>query len=155
MNKIMDLRKKRASIWNEAKAFLDVHRGEDGLLSDEDSAVYEKMEADVVKLGQEIQRLEEQARIEVDVYRTPEVCEPLPPMEEVRNASIKMDIQEAYKILMEMDAMLSEFESIVCGHDPHDEKRKDACCLCDEARMVTGLAYENLQKILRIKNCVI
>ena len=58
MNKILSLREKRANLWNEAKAFLDSHRGEDGLISAEDNATYEKMEADVVALGKEIERLE-------------------------------------------------------------------------------------------------
>ena len=51
MNKILALREKRANLWNEAKAFLDSHRDEDGLISAEDNATYEKMEADVVALG--------------------------------------------------------------------------------------------------------
>ena len=58
MNQILALREKRANLWNEAKAFLDNHRGEDGLISAEDNATYEKMEADVVALGKEIERLE-------------------------------------------------------------------------------------------------
>ena len=58
MNQILSLREKRANLWNEAKAFLDSHRGEDGLISAEDNATYEKMEADVVALGKEIERLE-------------------------------------------------------------------------------------------------
>ena len=58
MNQIISLREKRANLWNAAKAFLDSHRGEDGLISAEDNATYEKMEADVVALGKEIGRLE-------------------------------------------------------------------------------------------------
>ena len=58
MNQILSLREKRAHLWNEAKAFLDSHRSEDGLISAEDNATYEKMEADVVALGKEIERLE-------------------------------------------------------------------------------------------------
>ena len=58
MNQILSLREKRANLWNETKAFLDSHRGEDGLVSAEDNATYEKMEADVVALGKEIERLE-------------------------------------------------------------------------------------------------
>lgn len=64
MNKILALREKRANLWNEAKAFLDNHRGEDGMISAEDTATYEKMEADVVALGKEIERLERQAAID-------------------------------------------------------------------------------------------
>ena len=58
MNKILELREKRAKTWDAAKAFLDTKRGENGLISAEDSATYEKMEADVVALGNEIDRLE-------------------------------------------------------------------------------------------------
>lgn len=47
MNQILALREKRANLWNQTKAFLDSHRGEDGMVSAEDNATYEKMEADV------------------------------------------------------------------------------------------------------------
>ena len=56
MAKINELREKRAKIWEQAKAFLDSHRNEKGILSAEDTAVYEKMEKDIVDLGHEIER---------------------------------------------------------------------------------------------------
>ena len=31
MNQILALREKRANLWNQTKAFLDSHRGEDGI----------------------------------------------------------------------------------------------------------------------------
>ena len=31
MNQILALREKRANLWNQTKAFLDSHRGEDGM----------------------------------------------------------------------------------------------------------------------------
>ena len=65
MNKILELREKRAKAWDAAKAFLDAKRGNDGLLSAEDTATYDRMEADVVNLGKEIDRLERQAAIEM------------------------------------------------------------------------------------------
>ena len=64
MNQILTLREKRANLWNETKAFLDSHRDQDGMVSAEDNATYEKMEADVVALGKEIERLERQAVID-------------------------------------------------------------------------------------------
>jgi len=42
MNKILDLREKRAKLWDSTKAFLDSRRNENGLLSAEDTATYEK-----------------------------------------------------------------------------------------------------------------
>jgi len=58
MNQILALREKRAKAWEDAKAFLDSKRGSDGMLSAEDNASYEKMEAEVVNLGKEVERLE-------------------------------------------------------------------------------------------------
>ena len=58
MNKVLELREKRAKSWEAAKAFLDTKRGTDGIVSGEDTATYEKMEADVVSLGKEIDRLD-------------------------------------------------------------------------------------------------
>ena len=64
MNQILELREKRARAWDAAKAFLDSKRGNDGMLSAEDAATYDRMEADVVALGREVERLERQAAID-------------------------------------------------------------------------------------------
>ena len=64
MNQILSLREKRAKAWDAAKAFLDAKRGSDGLISAEDAATYDRMEAEVVNLGKEIERLERQASID-------------------------------------------------------------------------------------------
>lgn len=69
MNTILELREKRAKAWEGAKAFLDSKRGNDGLLSGEDTGVYERMEADVMNLGKEIERLERQASIDAELSR--------------------------------------------------------------------------------------
>jgi len=60
MSKIQELREQRAKVWEQAKTFLDEHRQENSLIKAEDNAVYEKMEEEVVNLGNEIQRLERQ-----------------------------------------------------------------------------------------------
>jgi HK97 family phage major capsid protein len=64
MSKIIELRDKRAKAWEAAKAFLDSKRGANDMLSAEDAAVYDKMEAEVVDLGKEIERLARQQTIE-------------------------------------------------------------------------------------------
>ncbi|MDF2672417.1 MAG: phage major capsid protein [Clostridiales bacterium] len=69
MNKILELREKRAKLWDSTKAFLDSKRNENGLLSAEDTATYEKMEADVVNLGKEIDRLERQAALDLELSK--------------------------------------------------------------------------------------
>lgn len=69
MSKVLELREKRAKAWEAAKAFLDTKRGHDGLISAEDTATYEKMEADVVSLGKEIDRLERQNALDLELSR--------------------------------------------------------------------------------------
>ena len=69
MNKIIELRKKRAEVWDRAKAFLDIKRGDDGLISAEDNTTYEKMEKEVVNLGKEIERLERQQAIDLELSK--------------------------------------------------------------------------------------
>lgn len=64
MTAILELREKRAKAWDAAKAFLDSRRDSNGLVSAEDNATYERMEADVINLGKEIERLERQAAID-------------------------------------------------------------------------------------------
>ena len=44
-------------------------RGSDGLISAEDNATYERMEADVVALGKEIERLQRQAAIDAELAK--------------------------------------------------------------------------------------
>ncbi len=69
MANVMELRTKRAQLWEGAKAFLDSHTDKDGKLSAEDAAAYDKMEADVVALGKDIERLERQAAIDAEMAR--------------------------------------------------------------------------------------
>ena len=69
MSKILELREKRSKLWDSTKAFLDSRRNENGLLSPEDTSTYEKMEADVVNLGKEVDRLERQAALDLELSK--------------------------------------------------------------------------------------
>ena len=69
MNKILELREKRNKIWNTAKEFLDQKRGADGFVPAEAAAEYDKMEADMVALGKEIERLERQAAYDLEMSK--------------------------------------------------------------------------------------
>lgn len=60
MSRIQELREKRATVWEQAKKFLDERRQESGLISPEDNATYEKMEQEVIDFGKEVERLERQ-----------------------------------------------------------------------------------------------
>lgn len=53
---ITELYNKRASAWEEAKNFLDTHTQENGTMTAEDAATYEKMEADISNLSKQIER---------------------------------------------------------------------------------------------------
>ena len=66
---ILELREKRAKAWEAAKAFLDSHRKENGILSAEDDAAYTKMEQEITDLGKEIERLERQEALDAELNR--------------------------------------------------------------------------------------
>lgn len=66
---ILELREKRAKAWEAAKAFLDSHRKENGVLSAEDDAAYTKMEQEITDLGKEIERLERQEALDTELSR--------------------------------------------------------------------------------------
>lgn len=53
-----ELQVKRAKAWDDCKAFLESHRNDNGVLSAEDNATYDKMVAVVDSIGAEIERIE-------------------------------------------------------------------------------------------------
>ena len=56
MSKLLELYEKRGKAVADARAFLDAKRGTGDILSAEDSTAYDKMEAEIVALGREIER---------------------------------------------------------------------------------------------------
>jgi HK97 family phage major capsid protein len=66
---INELREKRNTAWNAAKAFLDSHRTEKGTLTAEDDATYTRMEQDIADLGKEIARLERQEALDAELSK--------------------------------------------------------------------------------------
>ena len=65
---IQELREKRNTAWNAAKAFLESHRTEKGTLTAEDDATYTRMEQDIADLGKEIARLERQEALDAETW---------------------------------------------------------------------------------------
>ena len=53
---IQELMEKRAKVWEAAKNFVDTHENENGVLSAEDSATYERMESEIEDLTKAIDR---------------------------------------------------------------------------------------------------
>lgn len=72
MNKLIELREKRAKAWENTKAFLESKRDESGIVSDEDTATYEKMEAEVLALTREIELLERQQEMDAKFRSVPD-----------------------------------------------------------------------------------
>lgn len=64
---VIELRTKRAHAWEAAKAFLDSHRKENGLLSAEDDNTYSRMEDEITALGKEINRLERREALDAEL----------------------------------------------------------------------------------------
>jgi len=64
MDNIPQLMEKRANLWYQAKAFLESKKTPDGMVSHEDAAVYDKMEAELISIGDQIDRLERQKGLE-------------------------------------------------------------------------------------------
>lgn len=66
---VNELREMRANAWENAKNFLDTHRDEKGMLSAADVATFDKMEAEIVGLGEEIKRNERGMALEAELSR--------------------------------------------------------------------------------------
>lgn len=91
---IIEMRKRRGEIWEQAKNFLDTHRNDSGILSAEDTATYERMEQEIVDLGHEIERQERFEALEREMYS--------PTSQPIRNAPENCDTKigkssDAYK----------------------------------------------------------
>ena len=67
---VNELRENRARAWEQAKQFLDSHRDEKGMLSAKDVATYEKMEQEIIGLGEEIKRNERGLALDAELSRT-------------------------------------------------------------------------------------
>lgn len=63
----IELRDKRAKLWNTMKGFLDTRRGDKDVLSAEDDATYNAMEKEMSSLTNEIRRMERMDAIEAEL----------------------------------------------------------------------------------------
>lgn len=112
MSQILELTEKRAKAWEAAKAFLDAKRGADGFVSAEDSATYEKMEADVQNLTKEIERLARQQAIDDQLAKaTSTPITNMPKTQIETEAEKPFRARDEYKQAM-VTALRSEFRTI-------------------------------------------
>ena len=121
MNRILELREKRAKAWDAAKAFLDSRRDADGMISAEDSATYDKMEADVIALGHEIERLERQANIDNELNRatsTPLTEKPDTTVPAEKTGRNSKEYKDAFWKILRSEAIPREvFNALEVGED--------------------------------------
>ena len=121
MNKILELREKRAKAWEAAKAFLDTKRGSDGLVSAEDAQMYDRMEEDIMNLGKEIQRLERQEALDAELNRpinTPILGKPSVPGMESKEGRASDEYKNAFWNAMRSKAPTQEvMNSLSVGTD--------------------------------------
>ena len=106
---IHELRETRARAWEQAKAFLDSHREEDGLISAENVAKFEAMEAELMNLGKQIRILEQREAFDAELARpvgTPLVNQP------GTGADLKVGrASDAYKTAM-LTALRTNFRQV-------------------------------------------
>lgn len=66
---IIEMREKRAKLWNTMEGFLDTHRNDKGVLSAADDATYSAMEQDLNDLSNEIRRMERRNAMEAELNK--------------------------------------------------------------------------------------
>ncbi len=96
MSKILEMRQKRAEVWDKARAFLDERTNESGVMSAEDSQQYERMEQEVVDLGHTIDRMERAEQMEREMNEP--VCQPLASRPEKRPGGRTGRATDEYKL---------------------------------------------------------
>ena len=148
MNQIMTLREKRAKLWEDTKAFLDSHRGEDGMVSAEDNATYEKMETDVVALGKEIERLERQAAIDRELDKPTAsalVSKPMSPKPEQKAGRASDEYRKAFWNQMRGRVTPEVYNALQVG-----TLSEGGYTVPDEfdRQLVAGLEEENIMRAL-------
>ena len=109
MTTIMDLRNKRASLWEQTKSFLETHRNENGMVDAASVEQYDRMTADVKALSAEIQRLEDQMALDAQLSAPTSAPVQMKPM--ARKDNVKPTASEEYSKAF-WDAMRSEMRSI-------------------------------------------
>lgn len=108
---ILELREKRNTAWNAAKAFLDSHRTEKGTLTAEDDATYGRMEQEINDLGKEIARLERQEQMEAELSKPVNTPLTTKPGMSKKKEDKTGRASDAYKVAM-LDAIRSNFKRV-------------------------------------------
>lgn len=144
---ILELREKRAKAWEAAKAFLDSHRNDKGVLSAEDDATYSRMEQEITDLGKEVARLERQEALEAELNKPvgkpltgkPETAKPENKVGRASNA-YKEDFGRHLRGRTPIHNVLSESVDADGGYLVPEEFEKQIVTGLSEANVIRSLA---------------
>ena len=142
---IIELKTKRANLWEETKKFLETHTDADGKMAAADAETYEKMEADIAEMGKTIDRLEKQA--EMDAKLAMPTAKPL--TGKPGTAEKKGTASDEYRMAM-LTALRSNFRTVSNvlqegvdasgGYLVPDEYDRRLVDVLDEENIMRGLA---------------
>ena len=143
---IIEMREKRAKLWNTMEGFLDTHRNDKGVLSAEDDATYATMEKDLNDLSNEIRRMERRDAIEAELNKP--VNQPITAQPERREAEKPGRASNAYKEdfgrhlrgKAPIHNVLSESSDQDGGYLVPEEFERDIVTGLDEANVIRSIA---------------
>ena len=149
MDKILELRAKRAALWQKAKDFLDSHTDEDGRLTAEDAAVYDSMEAEVVAMKQAIDRLERQAAVDAELSKP--TSEPITSQPKMEGAAKGFRASDEYRQAM-LAAMRTGFRQVSnVLQEGIDQQGGYLVPVEYDSRLIDVLTEENIMRTLGTK----
>ena len=144
---IIEMREKRAKLWNTMEGFLDTHRNDKGVLSAEDDATYSAMERDMTDLSNEIRRMERRDAMEAELNKP--VGKPLTGMPEKADTdekkgrasnAYKEDFGRHLRGRTPIHNVLSESTDADGGYLVPEEFERDIVTGLDAANVVRSLA---------------
>ena len=144
---IIEMREKRAKLWNTMEGFLDTHRNDKGVLSAEDDATYSAMERDMTDLSNEIRRMERRDAMEAELNKP--VGKPLTGMPEKADTdekkgrasnAYKEDFGRHLRGKTPIHNVLSESTDADGGYLVPEEFERDIVTGLDAANVVRSLA---------------
>lgn len=145
---IIEMRDKRAKLWNTMEGFLDTHRNEKGVLSAEDDATYAAMEQDLTDLTTEIKRMERRDAMEAELNKP--IAKPLtgapekPAMTEEKKGrasnAYKEDFGRHLRGKTLLHNVLSESTDVDGGYLVPEEFERDIIAGLDESNVIRSLA---------------
>ena len=149
MSKILEMRQARGNLWDKAKAFLDAHQDENGIMNAEDTAQYERMEQDIVNMGAAIERMEraEQMDREMNAAVSPTLTDrpEKAPAPDMKKGTASDTYKNAFWNQMRGRVTMDVRDALQIGTD------SEGGYLCPdefERQLVEGLQEENIMRNL-------